>query len=717
MLNRKVWPLLLIVLFGGIFWAFTGRDAVAAGNSDEDLYAKQQKLLIGIGTILEQKHYDPKNIDDAFSKSVFKKYLDDLDPDKDIFLSSDIKDLSKFETTIDDEMLGNSVIKFYPAAAAIYLKRVDDAIAIYKDLLSRPFDFSVNEKAQLDGDKLDFAADETARKEAWRKRVKFMTLEKYTDLQQQRDKAAAADSLSKKSDADLEKDARRLVQTALDRNYNRLKLLFTSDQQFSSFVNTITELMDPHTEYFPPIEKREFDESMSGRFYGIGAQLKEEDGAVKIASLITGSPAWKSGQVQVNDQIIKVAQGAEAPVEVDGYAVTDVVKLIRGAKDTEVRITFKKGDGTTQVVAIKRDEIVLDETFARSSVIKDGNKKIGYIFLPEFYADLERPDGNRCSEDVAAELKKLKAENVDGVILDLRNNGGGSLYEVVQMVGLFIKGGPVVQVRDRDGKPRLWNDSDTSVVYDGPLAVMVNEFSASASEIFAAAIQDYKRGIIVGSTSTYGKGTVQTPLPLGKPSDKYPGQTEYGALKITFQKFYRVNGGSTQLKGVNADIVLPDSYEYLKYREKDNPSALSWDQIPQVAYNTADMHTDWSEVVKKANERIQKSNSFSQIKTNTVWLGNNVGKEYFLGIDAYKKQQALIKTTVKQNDELTHLKTPMSIAPPEVDKEKFLNNADKTKADRYQQWMKNVQSDLYINETVSIVEDIISSPGMETVKH
>ena len=227
--------------------------------------------------------------------------------------------------------------------------------------------------------------------------------------------------------------------------------------------------MDPHTEYFPPVENRGFEEELSGRFYGIGAQLKDDDGAIKIASLITGSPAWKSGQVQPNDEIIKVAQGTDQPVDVRGYAVTDVVKLIRGNKGTEVRITFRKADGTTQVVPLIRDEIVQDEQFARSAVINEGNGKIGYIFLPEFYVDFERPDGNRCSQDVANEIIKLKKENVQGIILDLRNNGGGSLPEVVNMVGLFIKGGPVVQVKDRNGKPAILSDNDTSVLYSGPL--------------------------------------------------------------------------------------------------------------------------------------------------------------------------------------------------------------------------------------------------------
>ncbi|MEP6845535.1 MAG: carboxy terminal-processing peptidase [Panacibacter sp.] len=714
MMNRKVWPLLLIVILcSGVFWAFTGRDADNT-NSNDDKYVKQQKLLTAIGNILEERHYSPKAIDDAFSASVFKKYLESLDPDKNLFLQADVKELSRYQTSIDDEILGKTNLQFYPAVGDIYLKRINEVMDIYKNILSKPFDFSVNETVQLDGDKIDYPKDDVARKDVWRKRLKFMTLERFVDLQQQREKADKKDTSLNKTDVQFEKDARAKVLAALDRNYNRLKLVFTSDKQFSSFVNTITDLMDPHTEYFAPVEKRGFDEEMSGRFYGIGAQLKEEDGAIKIASLITGSPAWKSGQIQVNDEIIKVAQGADAAVDVVGYAVTDAVKLIRGTKGTEVRLTFKKNDGTLQVVSIIRDEIVQDETFARSSVINDGDKKIGYIYLPEFYADFDRPDGNRCSQDVANEIKKLKAENVEGIILDLRNNGGGSLYEVVQMVGLFIKSGPVVQVKDRDGKPVTLSDNDQSVLYDGPLAVMVNELSASASEIFAAAIQDYKRGIVVGSTSTYGKGTVQKNLPLGK-QDMTTGQTEYGALKLTFEKFYRISGGSTQLKGVTPDVMLPDTYEYIKFREKDNPSALGWDQIPQADYKSS-LDINWIDIQKKAADRIAGNDAFTGIKTNTDWLSKNVERAYDLNIDAYKKQQNLLKATVKQDDTLSKLKQPMDMRPLEVDKDKFYNNADKAKGERYQQWLKNVQSDLYVDETVNIVKDIMAVQGRITVK-
>ncbi|HYJ64753.1 MAG TPA: carboxy terminal-processing peptidase, partial [Parafilimonas sp.] len=502
--------------------------------------------------------------------------------------------------------------------------------------------------------------------------------------------------------------AREKVQSILDRSFNRQKLIFTPQEQFNDFVNVITDLMDPHTEYLPPVENRGFEEELSGRFYGIGAQLKDDDGAIKIASLITGMPAWKSNQIQPNDEIIKVAQGADQPVDVRGYAVTDVVKLIRGSKGTEVRLTLRKADGSTQVVSLIRDEIVQDEQFARSSVITEGDKKIGYIFLPEFYVDFERPDGNRCSQDVANEIIKLKKENVQGIILDLRNNGGGSLPEVVNMVGLFIKSGPVVQVKDRNGKPAILSDNDTSVLYSGPLAVMVNEFSASASEIFAAAIQDYKRGIIVGS-DTYGKGTVQRTLPLGKPLDLFSGQTEYGTLKLTFEKFYRINGGSTQLKGVTPDINFPDEYDYLKLRERDNPSALGWDKLEKADYSTFNSGINWSAVEEKAQNSIKSDSAFNILIKNSQWLNDNVDKEYSLNLENYQKEQNIIKKTVKQDDSLARLKTPMNIEPVTEDRDKYYNNSDSAKGNRYLQWLKNTQKDIYIKETVAVVDDMVNS--------
>jgi carboxyl-terminal processing protease len=712
MMSRKVLPLLVIVLCGVGLWAFKYR------GEDGTALARQQKLLATVGFILEQKHYSPKQINNEFSKEIFKKYLESLDPEKDIFLGSDIQDLQKFDTTIDDEIHG-APIAFFPAVSVIYNKRFEEATAIYRSILTQPFTFTVDEKVQMEADSLDYPANDEARKETWRKRLKFLSLERFVDLQDQRTKSKATDSIYKKPDAQLEKEARDKVLKTMDRNFNRLKNRLKEEDQFNLFVNTITGSMDPHTNYMPPVEKRAFDEEMSNRFYGIGAQLRQEDNGIKILSLITGSPAWKSGQINVNDIIVKVAQGIAEPVDVTGFDIDDAVKLIRGNKGTEVRLTLKRTDGTIKVVGLIRDEIVQDEAFARSVIVNNGTKKIGYIYLPEFYADFERPNGARCAADVAAEVIKLKAEHIDGIILDLRTNGGGSLYEVVQMVGLFIKGGPVVQVKDRDGKPSVLSDEDAnSNIYDGPLAVMVNELSASASEIFAAAIQDYNRGVIVGSTSTFGKGTVQKSLPLGKPIDLFSGRTEYGALKLTFEKFYRVNGGSTQLKGVTPDIVLPDAYEYIKFREKDNTSALEWDQIAKLNYATWEDTSNFTRIKQQAEARIKANKAFTAIQNNTEWQNSNAAREYSLNITAFREDQKRIREVSKAVDTVLKLskEKELKVQVLAVDKDKFYNNTDKSKGERYQDWLKRIKSDIYIDETARIVSDMVSAaPRQKTI--
>ncbi len=693
MISKKGLPFLLLLIACVVFFAF--KYSASANTPD----TQQQQLLMAIGKILEQKHYDPKIINDDFSKLVFKETIASTDPEKIILLQSDIDALKIYETKIDDEIHG-APLQFYPALGEVYLKRVDEVINIYKDILSKPFDFSKSEWVQMNPDKLDFPANEEARRHRWYNKLKYATLTRYADLQEQRAKANAKDTMASKTDAQLEKMARIKVLESLDRFYNRVKTKLTPEEQFNIFVNIITEIMDPHTEYFPPVEKRGFDEEMTGRFYGIGAQLRQQDDQVQIVSLVTGSPAWKSKQIDVNDIITKVGQGNAEPVDVSGYDLQDVVKLIRGKKGAEVRLTLRKADGSTKVVSLIRDEIVQDEIFARSTIINEGNKKIGYIFLPEFYADYTRPDGNKCSEDVAKEVVKLKAEKVDGIVIDLRNNGGGSLYEVVRMVGLFIPNGPVVQVKDRDGVAQSLDDDEPEVLYNGPLAVMVNELSASASEIFAAAIQDYKRGLIIGSTSTFGKGTVQKSLPLGRPVDFANPDTEYGALKLTFEKFYRVNGGSTQLKGVSSDVVIPDTYEYLKLREKDNPNALKWDEIAPADYTILMNPDTFAQLAKEANALVEKDSAFNVIKKNTRILNEISDSAVNLGLKEYKALQARIKAMVKADDSMAKLSTPMNMHFMEVDKNKYYDNPDKNKALRYQDWLKMMQTDRYISTAV-----------------
>ena len=673
---------------------------------------KYEQILKLVGEMLKQAHYSPQDINDDFSKKIFKKFITDLNAEKNIFLQSDIDALKKFETTIDEEIKG-ATVEFFLAAGKSFNKRMEEAATISNELLAKPFIFSTIETVLLDADKLNYPVTDTERKDRWRKKIKYMTLERYVDLLETREKNKGKEGFVVKSDTELEKEAREKVQKIMDRTFDRYRLKFSDDDKFNMFVNAITTTFDPHSEFFPPVDKRYFDEEMSGRFYGIGASLQYEEGNIKVASVLSGSPAWKSGEIQAGDVIVKVAQGKEDPVELTGFVVTDAVKLIRGKKGTEVNLTLRKQDGTLKVVSIIRDEIVQDETFARSAIVKNETSKIGYIFLPEFYADFDRPNGNRSFTDVANEVTKLKAENVDGIVIDLRNNGGGSLYDVVQMAGLFIEDGPIVQVKDRENNASVLKDKDRNVLYTGPLAVMVNEFSASASEIFAAAIQDYGRGVIIGSTSTYGKGTVQRNIGLDENGFSLS-NAELGTVKLTLQKFYRINGGSTQLKGVSSDIILPDNLEYLKVREKDDEDALPWDEINKAAYKNWDPGYDLKTIQQLSNLRLENDNTFNLIKESAEWLSNQNTKEYSLKLDKYKEEQEAIRKTVKQLESLLKLKAELDVSalPKEVDRW----SDDKSKQERFQQWLKSLQKDIYLDQAMKVMNDMINQQNLVKIK-
>jgi carboxyl-terminal processing protease len=696
---------LIAFAFGVLFIAFTNTSLT---GKDDTTLEQRKKLLAAIGLLLEKQHYSPKAINDQFSKQVFSKFLEELDGEKNFFLQSDIEELKKYETTIDNEIHGGD-IAFSPAVGIIYDKRLAEITSLYKEILATPFNFSVDEVYQSNSEKISYCKSVEERRDRWYKKLKYLTLERYSDLIDQREKITNKDSI--KADANIEIEARERVLKIMNRTFEKIKIAATDEKRFSSFVNVITNLMDPHSDYFPPVEKRAFDEQMSGRFYGIGAQLQETEGVIKIASLVAGYPAWRSGEIEANDIIVKVAQSKTGEaIDITGYEITEAVKLIRGNKGTEVTLTIKKQNGTTKIVTLMRDEIVQDESYVRSAVINENNKKIGYIYLPDFYADFERVDGARCSEDVAVEIRKLKAENIDGIVMDLRSNGGGSLYEVVQMVGLFIKTGPIVQVRDKEGKISVLSDNNPSVLYDGPLAVMVNGFSASASEIFAAAIQDYKRGIIVGTTtSTYGKGTVQRNVPLGNILDYNSGRTEFGAVKLTFQKFYRINGGSTQLKGVEPDILLPDSYEYLKFREKDNTLSLPWDEIKKADYQVSATESLLNTTITNAKSNIVNNEIVSIINSNALWLSKNSEQPISLNIVNFKEQQKLVKATVVQINSLVKLKEEMKVTVTKADNDKFYANPDKAKGERYQAWLKSIKSDFYIGTTTQIIGNMSKS--------
>lgn len=699
MFSRKTAPYIALLVAAGLLFAINSSGII-------DPPDKYQKIFQEVTELLEEAHFSPKKIDDAFSKAIFLKYLEELDEDRNIFLAQDIRELKRFETQIDDELHG-APLQFFYAVEQAYLRRLKETAEIPRDVLAQPFTFTVDETVRLEAKNSDWPSTAVARRESWRKRLKYMTLDRLSDLMEQREQGKGTPGFTARTDAELEKEARSKVVSIMDGNFNRLKTRFSEEDRFNLLVNTVASLMDPHTNFMPPLEKRSFDEQMRGSFFGIGASLRGEDGIIKIATLVAGMPAWKSGEVKVGDQVLKVAQGAEEPVDVVGFEVEDAVRLIRGKKGTEVRLTLKKADGSVKVVSMIRDEIVLDETYARSAVIEQQGRRIGYIFLPEFYADWENPNGPRSAQDISREISKLKEQKVDGIVMDLRNNGGGSLYDVVQIAGYFISDGPIVQVKDRDGNPAVLRDRDRSVLYDGPLAVMVNEFSASASEIFAAAMQDYGRGIVVGSSSTYGKGTVQRNIGIDRATSlNGSGNSDLGTVKLTLQKFYRITGGSTQLKGVSPDIVIPDTYEYLKFREKDNASALPWDEIRTVPFQKQNPGIDYATVTRSSQSRIAANPSFRAIRETVAILDRNPDREYSLNLAKYKADLKSIRDAMKRVEEVGKTLPSLNITLLPQDVRRL--EADKDKLERRKQWVGNLSKDIHLGETVNIVSDMIN---------
>lgn len=704
-MSKKFIPVILVLTGASFFIAFKSQ---GKNDNEDNPKVRYSKILRNVGVLLEEGHFSPKKIDDAFSKTVFDEFIKDLDGDKKVLLQSDIDELKKYQFKIDDEIHGAPLESFY-AINEIYQKRQNESSEFYKDILSRPFDFNAGETLVLDPEKTVFPASDAARKEVWRKYLKYLVLDKFVSMQNDRDKNKGKADFKVKADSTLEREARESVRKQMERSFTTIRNRETNDYNFSTFVNAITGTMDPHTNYFPPIDLRSFNESMKGSFFGIGAVIKEEDGKIKIGALQTGMPAWKSGEIKENDELLKVAQGDQEPVDVTGYAVQDAVKLIRGAeKGSIVKLTLRKIDGSIKVVALKRDDIRLDETFAKSVIIK-GEHKIGYIYLPEFYADFEKPGGARCAEDVKKEIEKLKAEKVEGIMLDLRGNGGGSLYDVVQMAGLFIEDGPICQVKGRDERAQVLRDKDKNVLYDGPFAVMVDETSASASEIFAAAIQDYKRGVIIGSTSTYGKGTVQRNIPLNPTSNNNPfassKEEDLGTVKLTLQKFYRINGGATQQRGVVPDIILPDKLEFFKIREKDNPNALKYDEIEKTDYKTWTSTYSEQSIVNTANSEANTSTTFGKIRSNMEWLDKNADREYSLNITKYKADQKAVRDVYKQVDELYKLPKPLDVKNLVADTMGI--NKTKEKIERNKDFVKKVSGDIYIDETVKVLNKMI----------
>ncbi|HBL37216.1 MAG TPA: tail-specific protease, partial [Firmicutes bacterium] len=556
--------------------------------------SREQVLTQMVMSSLSAWHYAPPTKTDRWSEQAYDLYLQAIDYNKRFFTQGDLKTLAAYRGKLDDEVR-QGTHEFYDRSWEILSNRIREVQSYTESFLVEPFTFATDEYLETDPQKRDYPKDSPALKELWRKIVKAQTLSVYLDLLLEAEgdpvglEAQFKTIVQRPLEPELEREARAKVGKDLKRIFQRA-LAEKQEDRYARYLNALASSFDPHTNYFGPKVKEDFDIEMSGTLEGIGATLQEDGDHIKVVSIVPGGPSWRQGKLKAGDLILKVAQGDGEPVDLTNMPVDEAVQYIRGKKGTEVTLTIKKPDGQLEEITIVRDVVVIEETYAKSAVIKTekNGPKVGYITLPSFYHDFNQPNGRTSSGDVRKELEKLKKEQVAGVVLDLRNNGGGALDDAVKMAGLFIESGPIVQSKDQKGDITVFRDPDAGIVYDGPLVVMVNSLSASASEIVAAALQDYGRAVIVGSDHTFGKGTVQGMVNLDYFLDYlYPRQAAYkplGSLKLTEEKYYRINGGATQLKGVESDLILPDPYAYLEIGEKYYDYPLPWDQVKALNY-------------------------------------------------------------------------------------------------------------------------------------
>lgn len=681
-------------------------------KSNANTDPKDKVLLTILKYVLIQGHYEPQQIDDAFSVKVYEEFLERLDPSKRYFLQSDIDEFSAYKTKIDDQ-INNEDLTFFFLVYERFMQRTEESKSYYKEILANKFNFEVKETLEIDPEKLAYPKTKNDLVNLWNKQLKYNALTRlYDKISDEEDKFKADSTYVKKPTDSLEIEVREATLTNMNDLYERIDELTYSDW-FSTFVNCIAETFDPHTTYFDPNIKKQFDISMAGKLEGIGARLQKKNDYTKVDELISGGPAWKSGELEVGDIILKVAQGNQEPLDIVGMRLDHAIEFIKGKKGTEVRLTVKKIDGTIKVISIIRDVVELDETFVKSSIVKKDGRTFGVINLPKFYIDFDEKNFRNSTTDMAQEIERLKNENVEGILLDLRNNGGGSLQTAIEISGLFINKGPIVQVKYRDQKPDIKNDMDPKIQWNGPLVVLVNELSASASEIFAAAMQDYHRAVIIGGKQTYGKGTVQQVLDL----NKYHNLNEdLGALKITIQKFYRINGGSTQMEGVHSDIMLPSRYSYMEIGERDTKNALKFDKVPAANYALWNHYENYDLAINDSKKRIENNKYFKLIEENAKWMKSTQDESLvYLNIDEYKNDLESHKNESLKYEEIGKYTSNLTYTSPFY--EKPLLEADKDLAEKREAWHTNLKKDIYVEEALNVLSELKIKPQVQLVKN
>lgn len=692
----------IVFLFAVVF--FIASILPSPLSKKEFVSSDKDRLLIElISYVLDRGHFNVKSLDDDMSLQIFHTYIESLDGQKRYFLESDYKEFSKYMNQIDDQ-LRELDLSFFNLTHERLALRMTEIEGMYKSLLSTPFDFEVEEFYDIDYEKQSFPLTQSARKEKWRQQLKLSTLGILHGKVIEEDKKAEKNAdYTPKTWEELEDASREVTQNNMDDYFDIMNDLERKDW-LDVYLNAFVLQFDPHTNYYNPDDKDRFDMNMSGKFEGIGARLSKRDQAIKIVDIITGGPIWRGQLIEVGDEIQMVRQENGEAVDIRSMRLDDAIKLIKGPKGTLVHLTIKKVDGTVETVPVQRDLVVLEESYARSTVINRNDQKFGLIHLPKFYVDFKDYKERNAAHDVEQEIINLKEAGMQGLVLDLRFNGGGSLQTVVDIAGLFIDKGPIVQVKSTANQTEVLKDRDNKMLWDGPMVILVNELSASASEILAAALQDYKRAIVLGSNQTFGKGTVQNVVDLNRFLTKNT-YGNLGALKITTDKFYRINGGSTQLEGVKSDVIAPDRYSYVDVGERDEDNPLSWDQISPLTYTQWTGYLNYNETIENSQNRIDNHPIFDLIEEDALWIKERqADKIISLKYHDYVAELEADRTLAERFDNIKEYNNNLDFTVPPREQKRI--SEEKAFREKRERWFSNLSSDIYIEEAVNILDEL-----------
>lgn len=677
--------------------------------STKPRYTREMVLGNILKGALENMHLSNKQIDNPLSESAFKVYLERLDYGKQFLLLSDVKDLEKYKKSFDD-MLISGELSILEKSSELINKRIGQIEKHIEKLLSKPMDYSKKDVLETDPKKRQFLQTEKDLYDHWERLMKYEVMSRIVDTKEEQNGLATDEKGNKKkpvsdkklTDAEIEKESREKVLKSYTRIFSRIVNEKKSDK-FDKFYNSVTKVFDPHTNYLVPEEKEDFDIDMSGKLEGIGAILREDNSYIKVERIVPGSASWKTKEVEAEDIILKVGQGTDEPVDVVDMSLRDAVKLIRGKKGTEVRLTIKKPNGLVKVVPITRDVVEIEESYVKGTVLELNNTKVkvGYINVPKFYRDFNDRAGRNVTDDTRKEIQRLNKENVDGLILDLRNNGGGALEDARMISGLFIEKGPIVQVKAHTGAVDVLADTDPTIDFQKPVVVLINRFSASASEIVAAALQDYGRAVVVGGEFSHGKGTVQAVVDLdGYVSPMAKSYSPLGALKITIQKFYRVNGSSTQYKGVTPDIILPDQFAHLETGEKFLDYSIPWGEVKPVKFDRWKNKLDLGQLRQNSAARIKKSDKFKNLLDAMKWFKDQKEKsKKSLVMSDFDKERKDIR---EKNDVFKKEEENKSLIVKDLNFSK-----DKAHQEKFEDFAKGLKKDAVIEESIHILQDML----------